>query len=192
MWLACIGAGNFETSLKRNGPMTLANMGVPMIFIQLPMMLIALLPVIVVEAVVHHLQLNIERRRAIWGAVRANLWSTLVGVPVAWAAQTFVQVTLGGGRAWGIETPLDRLAAVTLQSAWLIPYEGELRWMIPAASLVLLVPCLLVSIYVEQRVLRRYLPELAARQVVIATVQANLITYFCLAGYVGLRLFLAW
>ena len=83
---------------------------------------------------------------------------------------------------------MDRLAAVTVQSAWLIPYETELRWMVPAAGLVLLVPCLLVSIGVEQWRLRRYWPEVAPRRVVGAAVLANIASYLVLAAYWAVQL----
>lgn len=61
--------------------------------------------------------------------------------------------------AWGLATPATRLAAVTLQAAWLIPYEPHLHWMVPAASVVLLVPSFIVSIWLERWVLRRRWPE---------------------------------
>src|SRR5690606_20307608 len=101
---------------------------------------VALLPVAAIEAVVYLRRLSIPGRQAWWGALRANLWSTFAGVPLAWLAQTVAQFALGGATGWGLETPLDRIAAVTVQSAWLVPYESDLSWMVPAAALFLLLP----------------------------------------------------
>ncbi len=169
--------------------MILANIGLPMIFVELPFLAVALLPVAGLEAAVYRWRLSVPWRQSLWGALRANLWSTFAGVPVAWLVQVVGQIAVGGGSAWGLNTPLDRLAAVTVQSAWLIPYQGEFGWMVPAASLCLLVPCLLVSVGMEQWLLRRYWPTLPARRVVGAAVLANVASYLLLSAYWGIELF---
>lgn len=168
--------------------MLLANIGLPMIFVELPFLAVAILPVAALEAAIYRWRLSVPWRRAWWGSLRANLWSTFAGVPLAWLAQVVGQMAVGGGSAWGLDTPLDRLAAVTVQSAWLIPYEGELRWMVPAAALALLVPCLVVSVGVEQWRLRRYWPDVPGRRVVGAAVLANVASYSALAAYWGVQL----
>jgi hypothetical protein len=58
----------------------------------------------------------------------------------------------------------------------------------PAAATVLLIPCLLVSVGVEQWRLRRYWPEVPARRVVGAAGLANAASYLVLAAYWGVRL----
>ena len=163
--------------------MLLADIGLPMIFVELPCLAIALVPVALLEAAVYRWRLSLAWRKAWWGSLRANLWSTFLGVPIAWFLQVAGQVAVGGGAAWGLDTPLSRLAAVTVQSAWLIPYESELGWMVPAASLCLLLPCLLVSIGLEQWLLRRYWPDMSAGQVLGAAVLANVASYLLLAAY---------
>jgi hypothetical protein len=169
-----------------------ANIGVPMVCESVPLMLLALLPIALVEAIVFRIILEMDFRQAWHGAWRANLWSTLVGIPAAWFMLVVIQMALGGGRAWGMDTPQQRLTAVTLQAAWLIPYSGHLRWMIPAASLVLLTPFWLASVIVEYRFLRddwakRYSP----RRLFGAVVLANLLSYALLAGYYGVQLYVA-
>jgi hypothetical protein len=170
--------------------MLFANVGLPMIFVELPFLAIAILPVAVVEGTFYFWWLPVPWRQAVWGALRANLWSTFVGVPFAWLVQLFCQMAVGGGAAWGMDTPLDRLAAVTVQSAWLIPYQDELFWMIPAAAMSLMVPCLLVSIAVELSWLRSYWPDVTLRSLAMAVVLANLLSYLLLAAYWGVRLIL--
>jgi hypothetical protein len=167
-----------------------ANIGVPMVCVSVPLMLLALVPIALVEAIVFRIILDIDFRHAWRGAWRANLWSTLLGIPVAWFVLVVIQMALGGGRAWGIDTPQQRLDAVTLQAAWLVPYSRHLRWMIPAASLVLLTPFWLASVIVEYGFLRddwakRYSP----RRLFAAVVLGNLLSYALLAGYYGVQLY---
>lgn len=168
--------------------MLLANIGLPMIFIELPYLTIAFIPVVLVEAAVYRWLLSVPWRQSWPGALRANLRSTFVGVPLAWFAQVVAQIVIGGDSAWGLNTPLDRLAAVTIQSAWLIPYEKEFYWMVPAASLCLMVPFLIVSIGIELFLLRRVWPNIAASRLAGAVVLANLVSYSLLAAYWGVRL----
>ena len=59
----------------------------------------------------------------------------------------------------GQSEPLNawtRLKAVTLQAAWLIPYESELHWMVPVAGMVGLVPAFFISVWMERLVLKRF------------------------------------
>src|SRR5438094_902125 len=67
----------------------LADIGVPMIFVQWPLMICALLPVIVIEALVVRKRLALSYRRAFAGAAQANVVSTLAGVPLAWGLMFF-------------------------------------------------------------------------------------------------------
>lgn len=171
--------------------MLFANVGVPMIAVELPVMVVALIPIVLLEAVIYarlcHTTWNLAWRGSWW----ANVASTFIGIPVAWFVQVIVQMLIGGGSAWGIESPRDRLAAVTLQSAWLIPYEKDLGWMIPAAAIVLLVPCLLVSIFMERFVLHRYWPESIRTGLTRNVTIANIISYLFIGAFWGVQLYLA-
>ena len=171
--------------------MLLANAGVPMIVIQLPVMALALVPILLLEAAVY-LRLTGASWSLAWrGSLIANLVSTFVGIPVAWFVQVIVQMLIGGGSAWGIESARARVAAVTLQSAWLVPYERDLDWMIPAAAIVLLVPFLIVSIIVERFVLRRYWPESVRTTLTRNVSIANMASYVLLGMIWGVLLYLA-
>lgn len=41
---------------------------------------------------------------------------------------------------------------VTVQAAWLLPYESQLYWMIPAAYVILMIPFFFVSYWIELQV----------------------------------------
>ena len=133
----------------------LANVGLPMIFPQFVLMTSALVPVVLVEALVVRRRLRMHFGLAVRDTALANIVTTLLGVPLAWGAMLALQILTTGGTAWGIATPATKLASVTLQAAWLIPYEEHLHWMVPAASVVLLIPSFFISVLLERWVLRR-------------------------------------
>jgi hypothetical protein len=180
--------------------MLLADVGVPMIFVELPVMAIALIPIVLVEACIYVRTVGVSWPLAWRGSMWANLLSTFVGIPIAWFVQLLAQGFLGGGSAWGMDSPLLRLAAITVQSAWLIPYEKELHWMVPAAAMFFLIPCLIVSIVVELRllrwywrkpVLRTYWHDIGPRTLTYEVVLANLASYALLAGFWAIQLCVA-
>ena len=92
-----------------------------------------------------------------------------------------IQMLAGGGGAFGLDTTLGKVLSVTLQAAWLIPYESDLHWMIPVAGLVLLVPFFFASWWSEYFVSKKMLKEHPAQRVKIAVRNANIITYALLA-----------
>src|SRR6266536_1309802 len=70
----------------------LADIGVPMIFVQWPLMICALLPVIAIEALVVRKRLALSYGRAFAGAAQANVVSTLAGVPLAWGLMLLLEL----------------------------------------------------------------------------------------------------
>src|SRR5437870_1038067 len=82
-----------------------------------------------VEPLIYRAGLPLTLGQTLRGSLAANVCSTFLGVPVAWLALVVADLSVGGGGAWGLDTPLQRLAAVTVQAPWLIPYEGEFYWM---------------------------------------------------------------
>jgi hypothetical protein len=137
----------------------LADAGLPMIFLELPAMLLGLIPVVVAEYVVARKMLNLTPMSASKALVAANLASTLVGFPLVWGLLLAVQLGVGGGSAYGLRTFWTRAYAVTVQAPWLIPYEQDLKWMIPIAALYLLIPAFFASVYVERWICLRFWPD---------------------------------
>jgi hypothetical protein len=180
LWLAAPGAAQ-------------ANVGVPMIFITLPQMLVALVPVIAIEALYARRALRLSQRQAFTSFGVANLVSTLIGIPLAWGALVLLQMATGAGHP-GIETPWHRFLAVTWEGAWLVPYRGyehELYWMVPAATLFLLVPFFFASWWVEYLIVARLLRPLDRSEVRRATFRANLLSYGLLTLIALVRLVIA-
>jgi hypothetical protein len=154
-----------------------ANVGLPMIFLTLPSMTLALPVVAAIEALILSKKLGLRFRSALWAAIRVNLFSTLIGVPLTWFLLVALQLISGGGRPHGIATPLQKFLAATWQSPWLIPYEQQFWWMVPAALTFLLVPFFFASWQSEYLLLRRMFGAESRQAVKSACFQANLLTY---------------
>jgi hypothetical protein len=158
-----------------------ANMGVPMLALTLPAMVVAMLPVIALEAFVLGRMLGTRVISRVRSVAIANVLSTVAGIPFTWAGLFALQGGTGGGTAYGIATPAEKLLAVTWQAPWLIPYEGELYWMVPTASLALLTPFFFASYITEAHVIGHYEPRYSKNQLRPAVFRANLLSYILLA-----------
>ena len=168
----------------------IANIGVPMIFPQMILMGIALVPVAIIESMVVRKPMALRFPKALLHVGVANLLTTIVGVPLAWVAMFGLSFLTTRGYALGMNSPAKMLAAVTLQAAWLAPYEHQLVWMIPAAAMTLLIPCFLASVILERWVLVACWPKQERRAVYRVVVRANVWSYLFLfaAGSVWLIL----
>ncbi len=158
-----------------------ANAGVPMIFLVMPALGVSIIPIILIEGIYLSKTLELSAFRALRTTTFSNLASTLVGIPLTWLLLVLIQMFAGGGGAFGLDTTLGKVLSVTLQAAWLIPYESELHWMIPIAGLVLLVPFYFVSWWSKYLVSRMILKDHTAQRIKAEVRNANIITYTLLA-----------
>jgi len=178
-----------------------ANVGVPMLFIGLPYMVAVLVPVVLIEAVWYWRFLRLPWPRAWRGAVWANLWSTLVGLRVAWLVWTVVAgMSVGLAHHWRLFTQEQFLESYAVgflvlvgTSGWLAPSPGVDEVLLLGAGLVLLLPAYLVSYLWEAQLLRRAWPELPAAEVRRQVWRAHLLTYGLLYAVAGARFYcVAW
>ena len=164
----------------------LFNVGVPMIFSSLPMMIIALLPIILLESFSFYSALEINFWRAFTIETVVNLISTFIGIPIAWLLLVGLQLITGGGSAYGINTFPKQILAVTWQSPWLVPYQNHLRWMIPVARMVLLIPFFFASWFCEYLVIKYLFDDMNNNGLNYIVRNANLLSYgllgLCLLG----------
>lgn len=168
--------------------MLMANMGLPMVCVAIPTMLIALFPIAWVESLVYRAFLDLPRKDRFWGTFIANFWSTVVGIPIVWVPLVVAQIVIDGGRRWSAETPQELIEATVLSAAWLTPYRGHLGWMIPTASLVLLLPFYLGSVLVESWVLAKRWEPLGQKPSFATVMIANGVSYTGLAAYYAIQL----
>jgi hypothetical protein len=130
-----------------------ANMGVPMIGIYWPPAWLAFVPVVAVEAWWARRVLGNGWGKTIASTLLANAISTLIGIPLAWFLWATIQLRFFG-TALGLDNPAKSIYAVTVQAGWLIPYEKQLWWMVPAAAVVLTVVFFIASVGVEWLVMK--------------------------------------
>jgi hypothetical protein len=162
--------------------MILADAGVPMLVLEWPALLLALVPVVVVEAVLCSRWLRIPLRSALAGSAKANGLSTLVGVPLAWLVLLVLEVVVLVPTALltdgeGPASPLLQLVAFLFGIAWLGPPYSKLFWMVPLAAALLLVPTFFVSVLIETRVCRASWPDAEEGPLRRAVWRANLVSY---------------
>jgi hypothetical protein len=136
--------------------MILADAGVPMLFVQFPALLCALIPVILAEFLVARRMIGAPPKQAFKAVAIANLVSTVVGYPLLWALLFAVEFSLTEAPAGGLHSIWGRIYAVTIQAPWLYPYEADLKWMIPVAALYLLVPAFFTSVFLERWICGRF------------------------------------
>jgi hypothetical protein len=131
----------------------LADMGVPMIAAYWPPAWLALAPIIVVEAWFARRAPGIGWKSALWSVAIANAVSTFLGIPCAWLIWTIIELRyFGGGRE--LSNPLNAIYAVTVQAPWLLPYDSDMWWMVPASLLILTGVFYLMSVGIEGLVMR--------------------------------------
>lgn len=154
-------------------------------------MWLALIPIIVLEAVMVARSLGVPLRPVLAGTALANLASTVVGVPVLWSLLAAVE-GIYFGSALGLSTLWTKLYAVTVQAPWLIPCEGQFYWMIPAALAVLAVPFYVLSVVIETPIIRRIaaLPRTTGTRK--AVWQANLASYAGLGLLIAIATYFDW
>ena len=137
----------------------LADVGLPMIFIEWPLMLCALVPVITLESALIRRWVPLSSSDAFKGIAAANVVSTLIGVPLAWLVMLALQFAIAlpvlsaaDKWHWNLEAPVFQVMGFILNSAW-VGDEGEsMMWVIPAATALLLIPCFYLSVWIESRV----------------------------------------
>jgi hypothetical protein len=108
----------------------------------------------------------------------ANVVSTIIGVPLLWFLLATVELVCCGG-ALGLGNVWAKVYAVTVQAPWLIPYEKELGWMIPAALCTLAVVFIVMSVLVETPIVSRIV-KISGRRVWKSMWAANVGSYVLL------------
>jgi hypothetical protein len=164
----------------------LADVGIPMITIEWPVMLLALGPVIVLEALLIRRWVSLSYRDAFKGITWANVLSTLVGVPLAWLIMLGVQlaVFLPLGLAadkwhWNLDAPVLQVIAVMASSVYVYGSKSP-DWIIPSGIAVLLVPCFFLSVWIESKVCFRTWKTLDREAVRRGVYRSNLASYLAL------------
>jgi hypothetical protein len=134
----------------------LANAGLPMIFVEWPLMICALLPIILLETALIRRWVSLSVSEAFVGIGKANVYSTLVGVPLAWLTALAVEFAVllpyswaANTWKWELQSPVWEVLGFILMAAWIGPVDRYAHWAIPGAVALLLIPCFFISLRLE-------------------------------------------
>ena len=170
-----------------------ANAGLPMLMVVWPPLILALVPVVLLESWVVCRTTSVPWRSSLWSMSKANLISTLVGVPLTWVllagveiivAETFIRT---GATSYPPASVGD-IGNVILSAAWLGPWgAADTYWVVPVAVATLLVPFFFVSAWVETLVVKHSLSVSEHPRIRGAVWRANLVSYaflfICCVGW---------
>jgi hypothetical protein len=172
-----------DTLLTQQSPtFLLADVGLPMIFLTLPLMIGALIPVILLEILITKPLLGMGYGKTAWVVSVANVISTLAGVPLAWIAVLLVDYLLFFvGMHLPMpnvkEGPVLEVIEVILFPAWNGgPDEPGFYWVAPVATIALLIPSFFASWYIEALTISRMVKS-EWPLVRSASLKANLVSY---------------
>lgn len=159
------------------------DVGLPMIFVTLPSMIIALIPVILIEAFVLGRKLGVAPLSVLKSVSIANFLSTLIGIPAVWILLLLIEIVIEftvGNRIHGINRLINHLSAVTWEAPWIPPYGKNANWIDPAAMLFLLIPFFFASWQMEERIVRHYHQDISPAAVNKGMLAANAASYLSL------------
>ena len=128
-------------------------MGLPMIIPAMYLMILALGPIVFIEAFMLR-SLNLSLERSIISSALANIVSTAVGIPVTWMLLFCLETATGGMNFWPRGSFWDIFFGITVRSPWMYPRPPEYDWMTFAAGVFLLVPFFFATWLVEYFVVR--------------------------------------
>jgi hypothetical protein len=148
-----------------------------------PMSVPAFIPVVAIESWVVRRALNISWHVAITQMVKGNIFSTLVGIPLAWGASVAVEILLAFLVTHATDSKsypphgIGQVGRVILSAPWLGPFREGGHWIIPLAMIVLLVPFFFASFWAEAWYVGPNLCPEAPDQARRAIWKANLFSY---------------
>jgi len=154
-----------------------------MLVLAWPAYILALIPVIALEAYVGVRTLRLDWSRALRISTIGNLWSTLLGIPIVWLVLLAIEMIVG-----------LTASALNASTAWeyvLFPFMiawvgGDNVWTVYFAFVLLAVPFCIVSIWIERKVALRYVPELPVEKVRGWVRDANIWSYVLLVAIAGI------
>lgn len=161
-----------------------ANAGIPMIFLTLPAMLMALIPVILIESFYLYKH-GVEWKLAVKWVKIGNVVTTVIGMPCTWFVLVIIQMTVGkilyDIGALDVSIFWQQVLSVTIGAPWMMDADPEYRWMISVGALFLLIPFFWMSYWLETIILRYGIKTISHSRIRELCFHANLITYGLLA-----------
>lgn len=161
-----------------------ADAALPMIFVSVPTMIAALIPVIAIEAWIISRWGGQTFGKALDMSAASNLVSTLVGMPITWVIVSIAEFFFGVSTAYVSQILQFQTYArwpEYIFPAWIMPTDGFDSSRIHMLGLMLLFWFFWGSVFVERRVMRRMAPQTDPSTIDRACWYANIATYVILA-----------
>jgi hypothetical protein len=168
--------------LSVSAPPIFADVGLPMIVVVWPIAWLALVPVVLLEAIAYHRDLGGSFPTALMRSGLTNLLSTALGIPLAWGLPlatpflfSYFHSTLPSG--------IDEALGFLLWPFWLMPWDDRAiqSLSVPLALALLLPLFLAASVFSEAWLLRRLLPPEQRSRALPTSLRANCWSYTLLA-----------
>ena len=167
-----------------------ANAGLPILAILWPLSLPAFFPVVFLESYVLNKNLALGYKKSFVVSIKANIGSTILGLPLAWVAcfmmemlLMFFFVEIAGSESYppssfkALPESIHNILDVILTFPWLGPGPEGGHWVIPFATSIMLIPCFFVSYWMELYYINYKLPDFHKENVKPAVWRANLYSY---------------
>lgn len=158
-----------------------ANAGVPMLALIWPALWLTFLPVVLIEKEVLRHASDQPWKHTKYVAL-ANLVSTMIGIPVVWFVMLGLEMAIGVGVSFLPESVsssrLFEYALLPFMSAWAGPSAN--LWILYFSFVVFSVPFCVVSVLVEESILRRYGHQFEPGQLRRLVWRSNIYSYLFL------------
>jgi hypothetical protein len=165
----------------------LADIGLPMIAVYLPLAWLALVPIILIEAWYGTWKYKLPFQRAVSAQTTANCLSTLIGIPITWLALVLIQMPVFELGSHVVPERVVSALSPIWGATWLGPEPSN--WLIVIAIAVLTIVFYLMSVAIEGIAVRRFFRDTERKTIRNWMLQANAISYtFLLALFGGAQL----
>ena len=167
-----------------------ANAGLPILAILWPLSLPAFFPVVFLESYVLNKNLALGYKKSFVVSIKANIISTIIGLPLAWVACFIIEMLLmlffvevAGAESYptdlfkALPESISNILDVIMTFPFLGPGPGGGHWVIPFATSIMLIPCFFVSYWMELFYINKKLPDFHKENVKPAVWRANLYSY---------------
>jgi hypothetical protein len=154
-----------------------------MLIVVWPLFIVALAPIILVESWVVRRAIGLPWRKCIWYMSKANIISTVIGLPLTWLVLVAAEFGLAYGfvELGGMESYppsfLGEVGGIIFSAPWLGPFKGGGYWILPVAVIALLVPFYFVSAWAEALTVKPSFSTAEYPRMRAAVWRANLISY---------------
>ena len=163
-------------------PQASANVGLPMIVVAWPVAWFAFVPVALLEGLLYRRAFDISAMQAFRSSFLTNLFSTALGIPLAWGIPLIPAVVFSSSN---LELPrsLESLVGIFYWPFWLMPWgDADIQSWSLLVALALLFPLFLIASVLSEAWLLRFLhPASSRRQRWAVSFRANVWSYSFLA-----------